>query len=613
LLVEAYLVGILAHRVRLSLTVSAAPALRSFILRCAAGQGSYFHILFLLSIGVNQMVGKLLGSSAEQPDCFHLGKRTLMCLLAVVMLAPAAASGGNVRTVALSGDEAPGAPDGAVFSGFFYPSMNDLGEVLFFAVLEQGPGGVTTANDQGYWSDATGALDSVAFESEAAPGIAGASFGNSFEAIGMITNSKHVFFGHTLPVGPGGVTANDNYTFWKGQDTSLNLLFRENEEIAPALAGTQAEGLFPLINGFGQTAAISFLRTGVGGVTDANDGVIWTDRSGAKTVVARSGDAPPGMPGAVYESVSAPNISDAGYFAFGADLLEGMGGVTAADDNALWSDRGGTFEIVYREGEEAPGVPGSKFDLLSSPQTNGLGRLAFRAEMKVGEGGVTDNDKEGLWAENELGLQLVARQGDPAPDLPGFVMEEILSSWITIQMNNSDAVAYTVDLDGPGSAEDGGSIWSTVSGSPSLVMRRGMLAPGTADGVTFSGYQSLTMTLNERGQTGFAGLLQGPGVSGANDFGIWAQDIHGVLQPIVIEGQMLEVAPGDMREIELLLFGEFNDQGETAFAAYFSDGSSGVFVSSAVAVPEPTSLALLLLGGLLLLSRRFRGGRRGAA
>jgi hypothetical protein len=56
----------------------------------------------------------------------------------------------------------------------------------------------------------------------------------------------------------------------------------------------------------------------------------------------------------------------------------------------------------------------------------------------------------------------------------------------------------------------------------------------------------------------------------------------------------------------------FNDRGELVFGASFLDGSSGVFVTSAVAViPEPSSFALVALGfvgvvGVVALRRRRR-------
>lgn len=545
-------------------------------------------------------------SSADKTLGWCGGRQLLSCLAALVILVSASVSQGQVRTVALSGDPAPGAGGGAQFVVFGPPVMNDFGEVLCIAVLEQDVGGVTADNDIGYWSDVTGTLDLVAREGDPAPDIPGdVPFGSTFDPVGSITNSGHVFLGNQLPRDGVDITAANSYGFWKGQNGALNLLHRQGDPPPSGPAGTQTTGLFPLINNSGDLVAVSSLVDGVGGVTAENDRIIWDHQGGVASIVARSGDTPPGMPGAVYEFLSAPIINDLGNIAFAADLVAGMGGVTEDDNRAIWSDRGGTLEIVYRKGDEAPGVPGSQFDLLATPQINDLGHLTFKAELEEGVGGVTADNKVGLWAEDELGFQLVARQGDPAPGLTDVYFDDINSSWIALQSNDSDTVAFVATLDAPGMDEDGASIWTAGTGPLDLVMRKGDPAPGAGEDVVFNTVQTgLDLRLNERGQTAFGATVEGPGVD-MGTFGIWAQDIHGDLQLIAMQGKMLEIAPGDVREVSSLFFGEFNDRGELAFSAFFADGSTGLFVSRVV-VPEPAAVGMMALGGLLLLIRRRR-------
>ena len=82
-----------------------------------------------------------------------------------------------------------------------------------------------------------------------------------------------------------------------------------------------------------------------------------------------------------------------------------------------------------------------------------------------------------------------------------------------------------------------------------------------------------------------------------------------MLTLIAREGDLLDVDDGprtDFRKVSFLNFNRpnrlriartsgFNDLGQVAFRATFTDGTSGVFVSNLVAVPEPSSLALLAL------------------
>jgi hypothetical protein len=123
--------------------------------------------------------------------------------------------------------------------------------------------------------------------------------------------------------------------------------------------------------------------------------------------------------------------------------------------------------------------------------------------------------------------------------------------------------------------------------------------------------------LNGAGQIAFAAKLTHPGVNLRNDYGIWAESIDGELTLIVRTGELLEVAPGDFRTIDRFQFigssgnqdgrnSLFNERGQLAFGATFTDGTSGIFVSNAVAIPEPAALGLLLVGVMFLIGRRSR-------
>ena len=62
----------------------------------------------------------------------------------------------------------------------------------------------------------------------------------------------------------------------------------------------------------------------------------------------------------------------------------------------------------------------------------------------------------------------------------------------------------------------------------------------------------------------------------------------------------LEIAPGEFRTVESLHYDfSFGDSGHLAFSAFLSGQPQGIFVSSLVAVPEPSSL--MLLGVLVVL------------
>ena len=127
--------------------------------------------------------------------------------------------------------------------------------------------------------------------------------------------------------------------------------------------------------------------------------------------------------------------------------------------------------------------------------------------------------------------------------------------------------------------------------------------------------------LNDAGQTAFSAQLTGSGVDETNNQGIWATNPTGALQLIARTGDPLEVAPGDFRTINGLSFiadtgnsdgrpSGFNNLGQLAFRAVFTDESQGVFVSSLVAIPEPSSFALAAVCVLGLIVRPARQSPR---
>ena len=156
-------------------------------------------------------------------------------------------------------------------------------------------------------------------------------------------------------------------------------------------------------------------------------------------------------------------------------------------------------------------------------------------------------------------------------------------------LNGEGQLAFSAILAGAGvtAANDTG-FWSNGSGSFSLVAREAAQAPGADTGHLFSAFAN--PVFNSAGQLAFSATLSGAGVTGSNDNGIWAQSLDGNLRLVAREGSPLAVSPGVNRTIAgLSLTGGvntedgrrsgFNDLGEVAFLATFTDGTSGIFVS----------------------------------
>jgi len=93
--------------------------------------------------------------------------------LACCFLSSTSAYAGTLRTVALSGQQVPSAPDGTVFGGFSEtPVLNDAGQTAFL-------GGSTVG--YGVWSEGSGSLELVAAQGQQAPGMPdGVTYGPVF-------------------------------------------------------------------------------------------------------------------------------------------------------------------------------------------------------------------------------------------------------------------------------------------------------------------------------------------------------------------------------------------------------------------------------------------------
>jgi hypothetical protein len=171
---------------------------------------------------------------------------------------------------------------------------------------------------------------------------------------------------------------------------------------------------------------------------------------------------------------------------------------------------------------------------------------------------------------------------------------------------------FLAGLTGTGvtSANDFG-VWVGAPGDVQLLARNGDPAPGTAPGVHFA---SVSGQLNGNGLALVHGIIEGPGVGFANEQVLYAGR-PGSLFLVARTGQPFDVGDGVMKTIAqngLLFYGSggedgnylgFNDSGQLAFLATFTDGTQGIFIAT---VPEPSSKLAVAAGGALLMGRRRR-------
>lgn len=528
------------------------------------------------------------------------------CCALSISISPAAAAP-TLRPVALSGDHAPGTESVIRFSNLlFAPAMNQWGETAFRGQLMGD--GIEFRNGSGIWSEGTGPLKLVARAGEHAAGASSSTTFDSFYSPNINAAGQTAFVGVTTRSFGG------SRGIWLDTQGNLEMIAHKGVPAPGAPAGVVFNdfgptGLTlapPALNAAGHVAFEASV-TGTG-VVPANDFGLWSSRSGTLDLELREGDPLPASSGPGSINGFAPIRLNA------ADQL------TFDSSGGIWLNEAGQTTLVARAEDPAPGIPGYTFGLLGGHALNSAGQVAFTAFLRNDEG----LHNNGLWSNATGALAPIVLPGDAAPGTPANVVFRAVGVG-DFKMSSTGRTAFFAVVAGAG-VDDTNTIgvWSEGRGSLQLVARGGDPAPGTPPGVNFVGSEFLgysgmiTLALNAAGQVAIYSELVGTGVDLSNNAGIWAEDRTGVLRLIARTGDALEVRPGDFRIVQQLRvlqgIGEesgghmssFNERGQLAFQASFTDGTSGIFVSNLVAVPEPTTIVMLILGVLGASACRVR-------
>lgn len=510
----------------------------------------------------------------------------------VVALAPTScrADGTDIRTVALSGDHAPGTT--TQFSTFNIvvdypahqfassPRINNLGQTVVQARLASDE--PIYFQDEGIWVEQNEQLSFVAKEGDPPPDGIGVL--DKFYIADLNDRSEVIFNGYTTSAfhSPG-------FGMWIWRDGHTETVSRDGYTEDGRLPSDYGFGFRPEINNSGEV----FYQSGdfIG-----QRWQIWSTRSGQPAPLVRSGDPAPGVDGG-FGLIFDPQVNDHGDFAFAA-----LFGGDSGPGYGFWAETRGLVRMIAATGLAAPGTnavfasfPNHSYS--ETPVINSAGGVAFVGKLTGDTTRFAANS--GIWYGKPGEVSLVAREGDAAPGVDG-VFGQFLSS-PSPAINDRGDVAFFSKIIGNavGSSYEEG-IWSSVDGSLSLVAASGQPAPGTTS--DFIRLYEPAITAN--GQTVFSAKIEGPGIDVHNDDGIWAQDPIGNLVMIMREGGEIDVDDGpgvDFRTVEGFGFevDGVNRRGQIAFTAVFTDGSSGVFVSNVVAIPEPGGRVLAVLATLL--------------
>lgn len=564
----------------------------------------------------------------------------------------------TTEIVIMDTDPVPGGNGG--FARFLLPGFNDQGQVVIRAEIGATAGG----NDDGwglYLIDPTSGITEIAREGSPEPDGNG-DFVFSFVGATINNNGQVATQGSYLT--PGGSQTSRNNIYMYDPSTGLSNVVTETQPAPDGNGEVYSLGrVFPAINDAGRVALPVSLRNNTSGPA-VQQAVVYSDNAGPLVQVARSAGPVPDGNGVFdnyFTNISRVGLNNTGQIVFGADIVQTTGG--EADNAGLFITDGGTsLTQLVRKGETVPDGDGV-FGSFYFPDINNAGQVAFDSLITGSVGGLETDEglyiadatngitkvvrefeptpgNNGLFgtftshqlndagnvafvsilylpeqpfsgyglflADPDTGTIEVVREGTPAPDGNGVFNKSFSGQYA---VNNDNMVSFGAYLDetSGGNADNGGVYVFTEEAGLLEIAREG----DSLDGSTIS---SLThVDNNDAGQV----LYQFALADGRSGIAMWSPFLLGDLNGDGLfdndDIDAFVMALTDRPGFEALypwvdpdLAGDFSgdDRLTNRDIAGFVDRLTSPPASLLALVPEPSSLAVLAVGGLMLIRRR---------
>lgn len=428
-----------------------------------------------------------------------------------------------------------GIPAGAVWRTFSVPSINESGQAVVKAVYKVG-----SINYTGIFAFDTANIATmklIARSGTPVPGISGVNFGAMKDPI----------------LGPDGAVA---WTAALSGSTAVNLAIFLDPDGAGALPaqvvarkGAAATGSAVWKNftsiaiGDQAIAFTGMLKPNVGGVTASNDSAMWIyDRNLLTTTMPLREGAPllgstvkiiaalipaPGSPGQGrgwlngFQNVSKARVTL-------ADLRHTICGI---------SKNGAVFPFYTTGGEAQEYGAGATWRSFGLPTQSTEGGAAFLGTVEPLTGSATTQNNVAIFAEED-GFWYSALRVVKKNDITG-VPNGVFSSFLDPVNKRLGEIAFIGSMEfatGITNLNNEGIWLSNHQHNLRLVAREGSSAAGTT-GPVWKAFTSLAFP-EYRGPL-FVASLKGPGVTTANDIGLWATDSTGILQLALREGSAI--------------------------------------------------------------------------
>jgi hypothetical protein len=432
---------------------------------------------------------------------------------------------GNLGIIARNGDPAPGLPgltlQTATTGGVGGSPRTTSDGRLFWGSNLLGPGVVTT-NDTALFGGYAGSQVLIAREGDPAPGTTGATFGTNinnltYQPTSIIKNGRVLFQSATLG---GDTTTLNNLAWFSGTPGALELVQRKGDGVLGG-AVIASLGNVSQMNDSGLILHDSLLSTtlGTNPANVNNDQTLWVYTPGSgNTLIVREGDPAPGTaadtlnnasPSSFFFNVGPNGFNDVGQVLTELDL-QGPDVINNHTDKALYLYGPGGPTMIVRRGDVTPGIPGVFGTInFATSQLNNHGQVTFEG-ISIGPTLLATNDT-GLYLYSGGTLQLIAREGDPAPGTVGAVFGDFNGQFMLL--NDKGQIVFSNQVIGGDVNPNIGNstcsfCWDPTAGL-GLVARGGdafTVGPGdtrtlasTGGGVQFSNGDGEPLSFNRNG------------------------------------------------------------------------------------------------------------------
>jgi hypothetical protein len=336
----------------------------------------------------------------------------------------------ELQVVAYEDGPAPNVPGqpGAQFAILEGAALNQAGELAFWANLDH----FSISDDKaaGIWFGTKDQLLPIAREGDFAPGTP-YPFEN-FSNLPLLSDGGHVLFRGELDT-PSSASARDE-GIWLNTPTGLKLVAQKGVStggtpfVLESIPGITRNGDYAL----GDGGHVAFQ----GRLSNAANS-LWFGTPEQMSVVAYDDMLLPAGTGfgSGYKFASldelGPAVSADGKLAFQATVSSPASG---SSRDTIWLTQNNTLQLVASSQTAAPGVVGSDFRSFVEPVMNNAGQVAFEADLT--------GFVESLWRGTPGNLQVLLREGDPAPvGVPGavFVGSDTFSK---VRFNDAGELAF---------------------------------------------------------------------------------------------------------------------------------------------------------------------------